>query len=79
MHVHKLICAGTLEDRIDLMIEIKQETADQVVGPTSERWLTELSNAELRDVLALSSNPEEWEPGGLTEGNPGSFPTRERR
>ena len=57
VHVHKLICAGTLEDRIDLMIEIKQETADQVVGTTSERWLTELSNAELRDVLALSAAP----------------------
>ena len=57
VHVHKLICAGTLEDRIDLMIETKQETADQVVGATSERWLTELSNAELRDVLALSANP----------------------
>ena len=59
VHVHKLICAGTLEDRIDLMIEIKRETADQVVGTTSERWLTELSNAELRDVLALSANPED--------------------
>ena len=57
VHVHKLICAGTLEDRVDLMIEIKQETADQVVGATSERWLTELSNAELRDVLALSAAP----------------------
>ena len=57
VHVHKLICAGTLEDRIDLMIEIKQETADQVVGATSERWLTELSNVELRDVLALRANP----------------------
>ena len=57
VHVDKLICAGTLEDRIDLMIEIKQETADQVVGTTSERWLTELSNAELRDVLALSATP----------------------
>ena len=57
VHVHKLICAGTLEDRIDLMIEIKQETADQVVGTTSERWLTELSNAELREVLALHAKP----------------------
>ena len=55
VHVHKLICAGTLEDRIDLMIEAKQETAKQVVGATSERWLTELSNSELRDVLALSA------------------------
>ena len=59
VHVHKFICAGTLEDRIDLMIDIKQETAQQVVGATSERWLTELSNAELRDVLALSATPDE--------------------
>ena len=57
VHVHKLICAGTLEDRIDLMIERKQQTADQVIGATSERWLTELSNSELRDVLALSATP----------------------
>ncbi len=55
VHVHKLICAGTLEDRIDLMIEAKQETAKQVVNVTSERWLTELTNSELRDVLALSA------------------------
>ena len=55
VHVHKLICVGTLEDRIDLMIEAKQETAEQVVGATSERWLTELSNSELRDVLELSA------------------------
>ncbi len=57
VHVHKMICAGTLEDRIDLMIEAKQQTADQVVGATSERWLTELSNTELREVLALSATP----------------------
>ena len=61
VHVHKFICAGTLEDRIDLMIDIKQETAQQVVGATSERWLTELSNAELRHVLALSATPDEQE------------------
>ena len=61
VHVHKFICAGTLEDRIDLMIDIKQETAQQVVGATPERWLTELSNAELRDVLALSATPDEQE------------------
>ncbi len=54
VHVHKLICAGTLEDHIDALIEAKGETVQRVVGSKSERWLTELSNAELRDVLALS-------------------------
>ena len=59
VHVHKLTCAGTLEDRIGTMIEVKQQTAEQVVGVTSERWLTELSNTELREVLALSATPED--------------------
>jgi SNF2 family DNA or RNA helicase len=52
VQVHKFICAGTLEDKIDEMIERKKEIAERVVG-TGEGWLTELSNAELRDVLAL--------------------------
>ena len=54
VQVHKFLCAGTLEERIDLMIEAKQATAERVVG-TGEGWLTELSNDELRDVLSLSS------------------------
>ena len=54
VQVHKFMCAGTLEERIDLMIEAKQATAERVVG-TGEGWLTELSNDELRAVLSLSS------------------------
>ncbi len=54
VQVHKFVCAGTLEERIDLMIEAKQANAERVVG-AGEGWLTELSNDELRDVLSLSS------------------------
>lgn len=54
VHVYKFICAGTLEEKIDAMIESKKEVAKSVVG-TGEGWLTELSNDDLRDVLALSS------------------------
>jgi SNF2 family DNA or RNA helicase len=52
VQVHKFICAGTLEEKIDEMIERKQEIAAQVVG-AGENWLTKLSNDELRDLLAL--------------------------
>jgi superfamily II DNA or RNA helicase len=51
--VHKFICGGTLEDRIDAMIESKTALADEIVT-SGESFLTELSNAELRDVLRLS-------------------------
>ena len=50
--MHKFICAGTLEERIDALIESKQALAEQVVG-AGETWLTELTSAELRDLLAL--------------------------
>jgi SNF2 family DNA or RNA helicase len=52
VQVHKLICLGTLEEKIDAMIESKKGVAEKVVG-TGEGWLTELSTAELRQVLAL--------------------------
>lgn len=50
--VHKLVCVGTLEERIDEMIERKKEISENVVG-TGEGWLTELSNEDLRRALAL--------------------------
>ena len=52
VHVHKLICAGTLEDTIDEMIERKKEIAESIVG-AGENWLTELSNEDLMEALSL--------------------------
>ena len=52
VQVHKLICLGTLEEKIDAMIESKKGVAERVVG-TGEGWLTGMSTAELRQVLAL--------------------------
>ncbi|WP_240035294.1 DEAD/DEAH box helicase [Neobacillus notoginsengisoli] len=51
VHVHKLICTGTLEEKIDAMLEKKQHLNDQVIQ--SENWITELSTDELRDLVLL--------------------------
>jgi superfamily II DNA or RNA helicase len=53
VQVRKFVCVGTLEERIDAMIEEKKALAEQIVG-TGEAWLTELSVADLRAVLTLS-------------------------
>ncbi|HEY5858416.1 MAG TPA: DEAD/DEAH box helicase [Aldersonia sp.] len=53
VQVHKFICTGTLEERIDAMLEDKQALADLVVTD-GEGWLTELSTSDLRQVFALS-------------------------
>jgi SNF2 family DNA or RNA helicase len=53
VQVRKFVCVGTLEERIDAMIEEKKALAERIVG-TGESWLTELSVADLRKVIALS-------------------------
>jgi SNF2 family DNA or RNA helicase len=53
VQVRKFICTGTLEEKIDQMIEEKKALADLVISD-GEGWLTELSTADLRDVFALS-------------------------
>jgi SNF2 family DNA or RNA helicase len=53
VQVHKFICTGTLEEKIDEMIEEKKALADLVVTD-GEGWLTELSTRDLRKVFALS-------------------------
>ena len=52
VQVHKLLCAGTLEEKIDAMIEAKKDVADRVVG-TGEGWLTGLTTDQLMDVMKL--------------------------
>lgn len=52
VQVHKLITDGTLEERIDEMIEQKTELAERIIG-SGETWLTELSTDQLRDLLTL--------------------------
>ncbi len=52
VQVHKFLCVGTLEEKIDEMIERKKEVAGRVVG-AGEGWLTELSNRQLKDLVAL--------------------------
>ena len=52
VQIHKFVCVGTLEERIDEMIERKKAIADNVIG-AGEAWLTELSTAEIKDLFAL--------------------------
>ena len=53
VQVHKFICVGTVEEKIDAMIEEKKRLADNIVS-AGESFLTELTTEELLDVFALS-------------------------
>jgi SNF2 family DNA or RNA helicase len=56
--VHKLVSAGTIEERIDEMIAAKRGLAQRVVG-TGEGWITELSTDDLRDLISLRAGSVE--------------------
>jgi non-specific serine/threonine protein kinase len=51
--VHKFICRGTIEDRIDQLIESKRQLADDFLGGGGEIKLTEMSDRELLSLVAL--------------------------
>ncbi|HLM85652.1 MAG TPA: DEAD/DEAH box helicase [Solirubrobacteraceae bacterium] len=54
VQVRKLTCVGTLEERIDTLINRKKDLADRIVG-TGEAWITELDASQLRELVTLSA------------------------
>jgi non-specific serine/threonine protein kinase len=51
--VHKFICQGTVEEKIDALINSKKELAENVIGTGGESWITEMSTEELLSMLRL--------------------------
>ncbi len=53
--VHKFVALGTVEERIDQMIEEKKGLAAAIVG-ADESWLTELDNETFKDLISLRAS-----------------------
>jgi len=58
--VHKFVCRGTVEEKIDALIEEKTNLADDLLKGGAESLLTEMSNEELLKVVALDVDRAEW-------------------
>jgi SNF2 family DNA or RNA helicase len=55
--VHKFVCRGTIEERIDDLIESKKSLAKDVVeGDGSAALVTEMSDEQLLQMVALDIN-----------------------
>jgi non-specific serine/threonine protein kinase len=52
VHVHKLVCGGTVEEAIDALIRGKRDLAERVVA-SGEQSLSQLSTDELRELIRL--------------------------
>jgi SNF2 family DNA or RNA helicase len=55
VQVHKFVCAGTVEEKIDRLLEQKRNLAAKVVG-SGEQWITEMNTNDLRSLFELSAN-----------------------
>ncbi|AYJ50681.1 DEAD/DEAH box helicase [Rhodococcus sp. P1Y] len=55
VQVQKMLCVGTVEERIDSMLHSKQDLADLAVG-SGENWVTEMDTAQLRELFRLSED-----------------------
>jgi non-specific serine/threonine protein kinase len=52
--VHKFVTTGTIEEKIDEIIESKVQLSKDVIGESSgESWVTEMSNRELLNMFRL--------------------------
>ena len=51
--VHAFSCRGTIEDKIDAMLESKRQLAEEILGGGAEKALTELETDELLELVAL--------------------------
>jgi hypothetical protein len=53
VQVHKLLCAGTIEEKVDALLEEKRDLAARIVG-AGEKWITELGDEALRELFSLA-------------------------
>jgi len=51
--VHKFITMGTVEEKIDNMIEEKTRLAENIVAASQENWITEMDNEQLMNLFRL--------------------------
>lgn len=54
--VHKFVCRGTVEERVDALIASKQRLSEEILTQGAESPLTELSNEELISMVSLDLN-----------------------
>jgi len=52
--VHKFITKGTIEEKIDGMLQEKSKLSDEIIAKTGENWITEMNNDQLKELFTLN-------------------------
>ena len=54
--VHKFVTQGTIEEKIDALLEEKRKLSGDILSTDGEQWITEYSNEELMRIFALDGD-----------------------
>jgi non-specific serine/threonine protein kinase len=54
--VHKFVTKGTIEEKINELIEEKQKLSRDILSAESEQWITEYNNEELMRIFELDGD-----------------------
>ena len=52
--IHKFLTRGTIEEKIDMMLEEKSKMSKDIIETTNEAWITEMDNNQLLDLFKLT-------------------------
>jgi len=52
--VHRFVCKGTVEEKIDEMIESKKALSEKILSAGAESLITEMSNEQIREMFKLT-------------------------
>ncbi len=59
--VHKLVASGTIEEKIDEILSGKSELAEKVLESGAAKWITEMDDTELLDMMRLTPREADYE------------------
>ncbi|MHA1727010.1 MAG: SNF2-related protein [Promethearchaeota archaeon] len=54
VNVYKFITLGTIEEKIDQLLEGKKELTEKIITSTSERWLAELDMEKFKELIMFN-------------------------
>lgn len=54
VNVYKFITVGTIEEKIDMLLEDKKQLAESVITSSGESWISDLSEDKLKEMLSLT-------------------------
>ena len=52
--VHKFVTQGSIEEKIDVLLEKKKELSKKILSQTGEKWITEMNNDEIIETFKFN-------------------------